>query len=180
MNRTPASPLLSPKNIKTVIKGDQIHRVQLNNGELCVFKPNRTGNDGSDAYVAKTELELYRKFACLQGHSLPVCHGVETMDGETGLVLEDCGSTTFMNPPPGMTRASSSSLCGPTASWNGALQLASYTRTWSSGTLFLIRRRSGVRFIDIETWGSTDLTPPCARVGLPGCWGLPLFQLLLA
>lgn len=49
--------------------------------------------------MPQDELAVYEKFKYLQGKYIPICYGLVTLHGQVGLLIKDCGSKTFENPP---------------------------------------------------------------------------------
>lgn len=92
---------LLPNIPKQFVAERNAYRILLENGESCIFKPARDEEPANDrdAYVPQDELAVYNKFKSLQGRYIPICYGLVTLRGKVGLLMEDCGSKTFENPP---------------------------------------------------------------------------------
>lgn len=105
-NRTPLQPSRPPLTDlpsipKKFVAERDVYRVLLENGESFIFKPacdEEPAND-RDAYVPQDELAVYNRFKYLQGRYIPICYGIVTLRGKVDLLMEDCGSKTFENPP---------------------------------------------------------------------------------
>ena len=91
-----------PSEIKQFTPGQrEIYHIKLENGNTYIFKPYRNEDEEQDLleYIPEDELEVYDNFPHLQGTYLPICYGLVKMDGMCGLLLEDCGSKTYVDPP---------------------------------------------------------------------------------
>lgn len=91
-----------PSEIKQFTPGQRnIYHIRLENGSTYIFKPYRPEDEEQDRleYIPEDELEVYDKFPHLQGKYLPICYGLVKMDGMSGLLLENCGTKTYEDPP---------------------------------------------------------------------------------
>lgn len=91
-----------PSEIKQFTPGQrEIYHIKLENGNTYIFKPYRNEDEEQDLleYIPEDELEVYDRLPHLQGTYLPICYGLVKMDGMSGLLLEDCGSKTYVDSP---------------------------------------------------------------------------------
>ena len=92
-----------PDEIRLFYRGERnIYHIRLENGSKYIFKPYRPEDKAQDLleYIPEDELLVYDKFSHLQGKYLPICYGLVKMEDKmSGLLLEDCGSKTYEDPP---------------------------------------------------------------------------------
>lgn len=90
-----------PNPPKHFIKELDIVHVLCANGDSYIFKPDKPESYEREAHIAECEMAVYQRFKHLQGTCIPICYGVGTLHpgGETGLLIQDCGTRTFEYPP---------------------------------------------------------------------------------
>lgn len=99
MTSSTISSVKFPSPPKRLIRERDIVHVLLECGDNYIFKPDKPEDDEREGHCAQREMEVYDRFRHLQGKCIPICYGIASLDGEVGLLLQDCGRRTFEYPP---------------------------------------------------------------------------------